>query len=450
MTGRSLMPVLTSKQAGQVSSDREFVLTGMEKHVYSYPSRAMRTKDFLYILNFQPQQWPSGEVVGHNPQYDFAAEPWPTEQGAFSFNIDPSPTKQLLRLHRKDPAIAPIANLSFAERPNEELYDLARDPHQLRNIASESSYAATLQKMRRQLKTELVGSGDPRMAPGSVPSSDYVVTKPPKRLALPEFYQKYVDAHGYPIISSAKVNDYALKESAFLVDMMLSQRPDVREAMVAGGSRLIVMAHDEFTTDIPEYANLSPKDYWDARARGLGGSREEAVCSCAEENVLAFQGDPYEQENILIHEFAHNMHLRGMIRVDPTFDDRLKQTYERAMAQGLWKSKYASVNHAEYFAEGVQSWFNNNRKPDHDHNHVDTRRELREYDPGLAAICEEVFGKTKLVYSKPTTRLKDHLAGYDPSQSPVFRWPERLAAAKRKIIEDVKKRGDQRQKEYKN
>ena len=162
------------------------------------------------------------------------------------------------------------------------------------------------------------------------------------------------------------------------------------------------------------------------RARGLGGSRTDPACSCAEENVLAYPGDPYSTESILIHEFAHNLHLRGMVRVDETFDDRLREAYDQAMAEGLWEGKYASTNKNEYFAEGVQSWFDDNREPDHDHNHVNTRVELIEYDPRLAALCEEVFGDTVLVYTKPTTRLRDHLADYDPSQAPTFRWPERL------------------------
>lgn len=280
--------------------------------------------------------------------------------------------------------------------------------------------------------------------------SDYKVMPPPAKMKLNPFYKKYVDASGYPVISSRKVDDYALKEAAYLIDMMLAQRPDLRKALVESGSRMIVIGHSEFTTDIPEYSNLKPKDFWDARARGLGGSLDEPVCSCAEENVLAFEGDPYSTENILIHEFAHNIHYRGMVNLDPTFDTRLKATYERAMNQGLWKTKYASVNHAEYFAEGVQSWFNNNRPPDHDHNHVDTRKELKEYDPGLAAICEEVFGKTELVYTKPTTRLVGHLTGYDPSKSPSFKWPKHLEAMKKKIRDDVKKQGENRQKKYVN
>ena len=128
----------------------------------------------------------------------------------------------------------------------------------------------------------------------------------------------------------------------------------------------------------------------------------------------------------------------------------MKRAYDEAMAGGRWRGKYASLNHHEYRAEGVQSWFNNNRQPDHDHNHVDTREELREYDPGLASICEGVFGKTKLVYTKPTTRLEGHLAGYDPENSPTFQWPEKLKQMKQKIREDIKKRGDNRQQEYKN
>ena len=281
----------------------------------------------------------------------------------------------------------------------------------------------------------------PALALAADPTSQYVVSKPPADLKLAPMYVKYVSASGYPVVGSAKVNDYALKEAAYLIDMMLAERPDVRSAMIDGGSRMIVMAHDEFTTDVPEHSHMRPKDYWDARARGLGGSRRDPVCSCGEENLLGYEGDPYAAENILIHEFAHNIHLRGMVQLDPTFDDRLKQAYDRAMAQGLWKNKYASTTSAEYFAEGVQSWFNNNRPPDHDHNHVDTRKELKEYDPELASICEEVFGKTELVYTKPITRLVGHLEGYDPSTSPRFHWPERLQKSKQQIRKAAEERG---------
>jgi hypothetical protein len=283
--------------------------------------------------------------------------------------------------------------------------------------------------------------------PADVP--DGQVIPPPFGTAVPSFYTKFISARGYPIVASERVNDYALKEAAHLVNAMLAKRPDVREAMIQSGSRLCIMAHDEFTTDLPEFKSLGNADapggadatkYWDARARGLGGSRTDPYCSCGEENLLGFAGDPYSTENILIHEFAHNIHLRGMVNVDPTFDARLRKTYVQAMAQGLWKGKYASVDPHEYFAEGVQSWFDDNRENDHDHNHVNTRAELLEYDPGLAALCREVFGDTVLAYTKPAVRLSGHLAGYDPTKAPVFVWPARLDEVRSAIRSEAQKR----------
>ncbi len=267
------------------------------------------------------------------------------------------------------------------------------------------------------------------------------ISVPPSSITSNPFYGKFFDADGYPVVSSAKVNDYALKETGYLINLLLARRPDIKAAMVKSGSRMIVIGHNEFTTDIPEYTWLTPKDFWDARARGLGGSRTDPVCSCAEENVLGYEGDPYSTESIVIHEFAHNIHLRGLVNIDPTFDKRLQETYDAAMKAGLWKGKYASTNSAEYFAEGVQSWFDNNRENDHDHNHVNTRVELIAYDPGLAALCQEVFGTTELKYTKPVTRLTGHLAGYDPTTAPKFAWPERLVKAREEIRRQAAQRG---------
>ena len=277
---------------------------------------------------------------------------------------------------------------------------------------------------------------------------------PTAKNGIPAFYTQVVQAKGYPICASAKVSPYALKEAAYLVDLMLAKRPDLREAMIASGSRLCILAHNEFTTEQPEWAWLAEepvagfeefpiKDYRDGRARGMGGSPTDPFCSCAEENLLAFEGDPYAAECIFIHEFAHNIHLRGLANVDPTFDARVKAAYDAAMKVGLWKGKYAGVNHHEYFAEGVQSWFDNNRFNDHDHNHVHLRSQLIEYDPGLAMLCREVFGDTELKYTKPATRLTGHLKGYDPAKAPKFEWPERL----KKVREAIRAAAVKRSKE---
>ncbi len=306
------------------------------------------------------------------------------------------------------------------------------------SVGSVGSGKDTILEVKIGERFALVGEGDKS---GTVVTSSVPVQAvrydPPDKDGIPAFYTQRIDAHGYPIVASAKVNPYALREAAHLVDLMLAKRPDIREAMIRSGSRMCLLAWNEFTTDQPEFARLagvrmpekpkmSGRDFWDSRARGLGGSETDPFCSCGEENLLCYPGDPYSTENILIHEFAHNIHLRGLLNVDPTFDGRLRKAYDDAKKAGLWKGKYASVNHHEYFAEGVQSWFDNNREPDHDHNHVNTRAELIEYDPGLAALCREVFGDTVLRYTRPQTRITGHLEGWDPATSPKFEWPERL------------------------
>ena len=69
----------------------------------------------------------------------------------------------------------------------------------------------------------------------------------------------------------------------------------------------------------------------------------------------------------------------------------------------------------------------------HDHNHVNSRVLLIEYDRGLAEICREVFGDTELKYTKPATRLSGHMASYDPATAPKFAWPPHLAQAQAEI-----------------
>jgi hypothetical protein len=249
-------------------------------------------------------------------------------------------------------------------------------------------------------------------------------------LGLADFYQKCLLADGLPILSSAKVSDFALHEAGYLVDRMLEGRNDVRQAIVAAKIRLVVMAPDEFTTDVPEHSDLKPARYWNRRARGLGATKIRPAVSCGEENLLEFEGDPYRTENILIHEFGHVIHEIGMAGVDETFDKRLRAAFEAAVERGLWRGTYAATNRSEYWAEGVQSWFHCNRANDHQHNHVATRAQLQEYDPDLAALLAEVFRENNWVYVRPSQRSPAvHLRGFDRAVAPRFAWPKDLRDA---------------------
>jgi alpha-glucosidase len=206
------------------------------------------------------------------------------------------------------------------------------------------------------------------------------------------FYKKHVDYKGFSILSSAKVSDAALLEARSLIDKLLADRPDILQAMIKRGCRFMVMAPTEMTTDVPEQRHMKndPKTDWDKRARGLG----DKLSSCGEENLLNLRGDRYRKENILIHEFNHAIHQQGLHEIDPTFDDRLKKTYLAAMAKGLWKGMYSATDRNEYWAEGVQAYFDCMR-PQFGAN---TREKLEKYDKDLFKLVDEVYRQSKFRY----------------------------------------------------
>ena len=233
-----------------------------------------------------------------------------------------------------------------------------------------------------------------------------VVTTPPDSLHLDPFYKKYVDVNGIPLISSHRVPDSAFVAAHRTLYAMTSMLPKaVLDSMVNRGTRVAIMARYEGTTDIPEHRDLARDTTlnWDLRARGLGGDLNLPLTSCAEENVLAYQIDKYHAEDILIHEFAHSIHLIGLMLAVKDFDSRLKQCYENAKMRGILDATYRITDKEEYFAEAVQDWFNVNAEMDHadgKHNWCNTREELEEYDPDLYSLLAEYFPKTNLQISK--------------------------------------------------
>ena len=159
MTAKSFLDVLTSGKSGQVDKRRDKVFTGKERHAYvrkdglGYPTRAIRTHEFLYIRNFIPDRWPAGDpdVAGfRNP-----AEPYGDTDG--------SPTKTYMMEHRDDPDVRRLFELAFEKRPAEELYDLRKDPSQLNNVAAAAEYAAVKSKLAAALMAELKATKDPRV-----------------------------------------------------------------------------------------------------------------------------------------------------------------------------------------------------------------------------------------------------------------------------------------------
>ena len=124
---------------------------GCRKGGKGYPSRAIRTKDYMYILNYTPDRWPAG-----NPDREFCARYIPFGE------VDSSPTKTLLMDNKDKPGFKRFYDLAFAKRPAEELYDVAKDPGQTVNLAGKAEYAKIQKKLSAQLKQRLTITKDPR------------------------------------------------------------------------------------------------------------------------------------------------------------------------------------------------------------------------------------------------------------------------------------------------
>jgi hypothetical protein len=237
---------------------------------------------------------------------------------------------------------------------------------------------------------------------------DPIVTPPPA-LAQNGFYSKCVYFQGLPIIGSSKVDDRAFRVILVTFGKMLRRCPKgTVKALVDAGCHYSIIAAAEGQTDLPEYADLrnDPKTDWNKRARGLGGQ----YTSGGEENILEFPTDRYKGESIYIHEFAHTLDEFAFSKLDPNFVHDITEAYDKAMAEGLWHDTYSKTNRYEYWAEGVQMYFDCARvatPANGVHNEVGNRAGLKKYDPRLFAIVDREFGGNPWRYegSYNTTKL---------------------------------------------
>jgi len=168
--GRSIIPLLKSDKEGQIDPTRTSIIAGRERHVATaregnlpYPMRALRTAEYLYIHNFAPERWPMGapgDLTDAETPDGLAYEK--NTYAAFP-DMDASPTKAWLILHRNDPAWKWAFEHAFGKRPEEEFYDLRKDPDQMNNVATDPAYAAEKDKYAARLQKTLTEAEDPRV-----------------------------------------------------------------------------------------------------------------------------------------------------------------------------------------------------------------------------------------------------------------------------------------------
>lgn len=155
MTGRSFLDLLTGKPS---ATPRDHVFLERERHAnvrrgdLSYPIRAVRTRDFLYIRNLRPNRWPAGDPIVYLTVGDYG-------------DIDENRTKLEMLTRRDEPAMQQLFALSFKKRPAEELYDLAKDPDQIHNVAAEPGYAESKRQLSAKVDAWMKDTADPRIDP---------------------------------------------------------------------------------------------------------------------------------------------------------------------------------------------------------------------------------------------------------------------------------------------
>ena len=170
MTAESLMDIFSNSGTPNLRAylDKSAAFIAMERHDgcrkggKGYPCRAIRTREFMYIYNFEPGRWPSG-----SPDASVCARAIPFGE------IDTSPTKTFMMKHRNEHGVARLAELAFGMRPAEELYDLKNDPHQMNNLAGNVEYFKKQGELRNRLFEHLKKTKDPRALGQDVPWDYY-------------------------------------------------------------------------------------------------------------------------------------------------------------------------------------------------------------------------------------------------------------------------------------
>ncbi len=149
-SGTSLLPLLHGQPVG-----REKVYLERERHAnvrkgdLSYPARAVRTNDYLYIRNFEPDRWPAGDPNTHQSVGQYG-------------DIDNSISKFLIMEMEGVHDDGNFFELAFSKRPEEELYILTNDPYNLKNEAANPTYKATLTELRADVASWMESTNDLR------------------------------------------------------------------------------------------------------------------------------------------------------------------------------------------------------------------------------------------------------------------------------------------------
>lgn len=159
----------------------------------------------------------------------------------------------------------------------------------------------------------------------------------------PAFYQKGTLVQNILIATSKRVSDYTHLEAAYQFDMIMKTiNPEVARRIRERKVLCILVAHDELTSDVPQFKSDKTGrdlDFYNWRQRGfLTSIDKRPTVLFAEEDVMEYEGG-MQIESILIHEFGHVIDGAGF---DADLRRRLTETYQQAKSKGLWNDGRAA------------------------------------------------------------------------------------------------------------
>ena len=181
--------------------------------------------------------------------------------------------------------------------------------------------------------------------------------------------------------------------------------------MIADGARLVVLGRAEKLSDLPEFRESKSLGGFE-EVRYLDYDPKLKLTVVAEENVLALPSDPFAGEGVIVGLLARGLYrvtagrpadpefekrpekqqyeLR-VKRLDVEFDRRLQAAFEAAMARGLWTGTAAARDRIEYWAWGMEAYFDASgpsHPPDGADRAITTREALKAYDPDLYGLVD--------------------------------------------------------------
>ncbi len=220
-----------------------------------------------------------------------------------------------------------------------------------------------------------------------------------------EGYSQGCTVLGIEVLTTEDVDPAAIDQLADRAYSMLVHRPEYGVAIAEYPIGIRIIGANERIMNLPEFEDIyrhHPGIDWRYLGRSFAGTDEIPYAAGAEENLLCSTEDRYEGEDMFMHDFAITMRRFAMDIVDEPTSVAIEQAYAVAIAEGRWMNTLAEINSEQYWAEGVQSFFDANlednaeeREPLSSHNHVNTRDELRAYDRALYEIAVSVFGDTE-------------------------------------------------------